>query len=172
MALRFGNVYGPRQDPHGEAGVIAIFAGAVAEGRAVTVFGDGTQTRDYVYVGDVVAGFLAAAGAEATGAVNIGTGVETTVTELVARARRAGRARARPHGRGRAQLPGRLARRRRARLAAGRPARGRPAADARRRPRLELLHLAVAAAAASRRAGRAPPATAPPPPRDPPPGAR
>ena len=84
MALRFGNVYGPRQDPHGEAGVIAIFAGAVAEGRAVTVFGDGSQTRDYVYVGDVVAGFLAAAGAEATGAMNIGTGVETSVAELVA----------------------------------------------------------------------------------------
>ncbi len=83
MALRFGNVYGPRQDPHGEAGVIAIFAGAVAEGRAVTVFGDGSQTRDYVYVGDVVAGFLAAAGAEATGAMNIGTGVETSVAELV-----------------------------------------------------------------------------------------
>ena len=83
MALRFGNVYGPRQDPHGEAGVIAIFAGAAAEGRTVTVFGDGTQTRDYIYVGDVVAGFLAAAGAEATGAVNIGTGVETSVTELV-----------------------------------------------------------------------------------------
>jgi UDP-glucose 4-epimerase len=83
MALRFGNVYGPRQDPHGEAGVIAIFAGAVAEGRTVTVFGDGTQTRDYIYVGDVVDGFLAAAGSGATGAVNIGTGVETAVTELV-----------------------------------------------------------------------------------------
>ena len=84
LALRFGNVYGPRQDPHGEAGVIAIFAGAAAEGRTVTVFGDGSQTRDYVYVGDVVGGFLAAADADATGAVNIGTGVETTVSELVA----------------------------------------------------------------------------------------
>ena len=84
LALRFGNVYGPGQDPHGEAGVIAIFAGAVAEDRPVTVFGDGTQTRDYVYVGDVVAGFLAAANSDAAGALNIGTGVETSVLELVA----------------------------------------------------------------------------------------
>ena len=83
MALRFGNVYGPRQDPHGEAGVIAIFAGAAVEGRTVTIYGDGAQTRDYVYVGDVVAGFLAAAGSDATGAVNIGTGVETAVLDLV-----------------------------------------------------------------------------------------
>jgi UDP-glucose 4-epimerase len=83
LALRFGNVYGPRQDPHGEAGVIAIFAGAVAGQRPVTVYGDGSQTRDYVYVGDVVSGFLAAADATATGAVNIGTGVETSVLELV-----------------------------------------------------------------------------------------
>jgi UDP-glucose 4-epimerase len=83
LVLRFGNVYGPRQDPHGEAGVIAIFAGAAVEGRPVTVFGDGTQTRDYVYVGDVAVGFLAAAGSEATGAFNIGTGIETSVLELV-----------------------------------------------------------------------------------------
>jgi UDP-glucose 4-epimerase len=83
VALRFGNVYGPRQDPHGEAGVIAIFAGAVVEDRQVTVFGDGTQTRDYVYVGDVAEGFLAAAGTEHTGAINIGTGVETSLLELV-----------------------------------------------------------------------------------------
>jgi UDP-glucose 4-epimerase len=82
MALRFGNVYGPRQDPHGEAGVIAIFAGAAAEGRPVTIFGDGSQTRDYVYVGDVVSGFLAAADSDATGAVNIGTALETPVLEL------------------------------------------------------------------------------------------
>jgi UDP-glucose 4-epimerase len=83
LALRFGNVYGPRQDPHGEAGVIAIFAGAAAEGRPVAVYGDGSQTRDYVYVGDVVAGFLAAADSDVTGAINIGTGVETSVLELV-----------------------------------------------------------------------------------------
>jgi len=82
MALRFGNVYGPRQDPHGDAGVIAIFAGAAAEGRPVTVFGDGSQTRDYVYVADVVSGFLAAADSGATGEINIGTGVETSVREL------------------------------------------------------------------------------------------
>jgi UDP-glucose 4-epimerase len=82
MGLRFGNVYGPRQDPHGEAGVIAIFAGAAAEGRPATIYGDGSQTRDYVYVEDVVAGFLAAAGSDATGAVNIGTGIETSVLEL------------------------------------------------------------------------------------------
>jgi UDP-glucose 4-epimerase len=83
LALRFGNVYGPRQDPHGEAGVIAIFSGAKVEGRRATVYGDGSQTRDYVYVGDVVSGFLAAAESDATGAVNIGTGVETSVRELV-----------------------------------------------------------------------------------------
>jgi UDP-glucose 4-epimerase len=82
LALRFGNVYGPRQDLHGEAGVIAIFAGAAAEGRPGTIYGDGSQTRDYVYVGDVVSGFLAAAGSDATGPVNIGTGVETSVLEL------------------------------------------------------------------------------------------
>jgi UDP-glucose 4-epimerase len=83
MALRFGNVFGPRQDPHGEAGVVAIFAGAAAEGRPVTVYGDGTQTRDYIYVSDVVSAALAAASSDATGAVNVGTGVETSVLELV-----------------------------------------------------------------------------------------
>jgi UDP-glucose 4-epimerase len=83
MALRFGNVYGPRQDPHGEAGVVAIFAGAAAEGRPVTVYGDGTQTRDYIYVSDVVAAAIAAASSDATGAVNVGTGVETSVLQLV-----------------------------------------------------------------------------------------
>jgi UDP-glucose 4-epimerase len=82
MSLRFGNVYGPRQDPHGEAGVIAIYAGAKVDGRRATVFGDGMQTRDYVYVGDVVSGFLAAAESDASGAVNIGTAVETSVLEL------------------------------------------------------------------------------------------
>jgi UDP-glucose 4-epimerase len=76
-------VYGPRQDPHGEAGVVAIFAGAAAEGRPVTVYGDGTQTRDYIYVADVVAAFLAAAEIGASGAINIGTGVETSVLDLV-----------------------------------------------------------------------------------------
>jgi UDP-glucose 4-epimerase len=81
-ALRLGNVYGPRQDPHGEAGVVAIFCGALLEGRTPLVFGDGEQTRDYIYVDDVVSGFLAAARSEAGGAFNLGTGLETSVLEL------------------------------------------------------------------------------------------
>src|ERR1019366_7208522 len=60
LALRFGNVYGPRQDPHGEAGVVAIFCGRILDGKPVTIYGDGTQTRDYVYVGDVVRAVVAA----------------------------------------------------------------------------------------------------------------
>lgn len=83
IPLRLGNVYGPRQDPLGEAGVIAIFCGRLREGKRPTVFGDGKQTRDYIYVGDVVAAALAAAESEATGPVNIGTGIETDVLELV-----------------------------------------------------------------------------------------
>jgi UDP-glucose 4-epimerase len=83
VSLRLGNVYGPRQDPLGEAGVIAIFCGLLKEGGRPTVFGDGTQTRDYIYVGDVVSAALAAAGSDATGALNIGTGKETNVLELV-----------------------------------------------------------------------------------------
>jgi UDP-glucose 4-epimerase len=82
VALRFGNVYGPRQDPLGEAGVIAIFCGALLDGRTPKVFGDGRQTRDYIYVGDVVSGFLAASESDAGGAFNIGTGIETDVLEL------------------------------------------------------------------------------------------
>jgi UDP-glucose 4-epimerase len=83
ISLRLGNVYGPRQDPLGEAGVIAIFCGKVKHGGRPKVFGDGSQTRDYIYVGDVVAAALAAAGGETTGAVNVGTGVEASVLELV-----------------------------------------------------------------------------------------
>jgi UDP-glucose 4-epimerase len=82
ISLRLGNVYGPRQDPLGEAGVIAIFCGKLKGGERPTVYGDGTQTRDYIYVGDVVAAALAAAGAETTGPVNIGTGIEASVLEL------------------------------------------------------------------------------------------
>ncbi|HEX3608869.1 MAG TPA: NAD-dependent epimerase/dehydratase family protein [Solirubrobacterales bacterium] len=82
VALRLGNVYGPRQDPLGEAGVIAIFCGRLRAGERPTVFGDGKQTRDYIYVGDVVAAALAAAESEATGPINVGTGVETDVLEL------------------------------------------------------------------------------------------
>jgi UDP-glucose 4-epimerase len=83
ISLRYGNVYGPRQDPLGEAGVIAIFCGRLIEGERPTVFGDGLQTRDYVYVGDVVAANLAAAQASATGPFNIGTGQQTSVLDLV-----------------------------------------------------------------------------------------
>ena len=83
LALRFGNVYGPRQDPHGEAGVVAIFCGRILDGKPVTIYGDGTQTRDYVYVGDVVRAVVAAAKSRASGiALNIGTGIETSVNEL------------------------------------------------------------------------------------------
>jgi UDP-glucose 4-epimerase len=82
IALRLGNVYGPRQDPLGEAGVIAIFCGLLRSGGRPTVYGDGRQTRDYIYVGDVVAAALAAAGSSVSGAVNVGTGRETDVLEL------------------------------------------------------------------------------------------
>ena len=80
VALRYGNVYGPRQDPHGEAGVVAIFFGRLAGDEPLRVFGDGRQTRDYVYVGDVVAATLAAQGH--AGVFNVGTGIETSVLEL------------------------------------------------------------------------------------------
>jgi len=90
VTLRYGNVYGPRQDPHGEAGVIAIFCGRLLEGRRPTIFGDGLQTRDYTYVGDIVAANLtAAAHPDAHGAYNVGTGVESTVLEIVAAVREA-----------------------------------------------------------------------------------
>src|SRR3954453_2795171 len=62
VSLRFGNVYGPRQEPHGEAGVVAIFMGRLRDGGTPTIYGDGSQTRDYIFVGDVVQGMLAAAG--------------------------------------------------------------------------------------------------------------
>jgi UDP-glucose 4-epimerase len=82
VSLRLGNVYGPRQDPLGEAGVIAIFCGKLGAGERPTVFGDGTQTRDYIYVGDVVAAALAAAESSFSGPVNIGSGIETDVLTL------------------------------------------------------------------------------------------
>jgi UDP-glucose 4-epimerase len=85
VTLRYGNVYGPRQDPLGEAGVIAIFCGRLMDGGRPTIYGDGRQTRDYVFVGDVVAANLAAAdNREVGGAVNVGTGRETSVLDLVA----------------------------------------------------------------------------------------
>lgn len=89
VALRFGNVYGPRQDPHGEAGVVAIFCTRMIEGKPLTIFGDGLQTRDYVYVGDVAravflgaTGKLPAVGPVDARAFNVGTGVGTSVVEL------------------------------------------------------------------------------------------
>jgi len=83
VSLRYGNVYGPRQDVHGEAGVVAIFCGALIEGRRPTVFGDGRQTRDWVDVSDVVRANLMAADSDLTGPVNIGHGQETSVLELI-----------------------------------------------------------------------------------------
>jgi UDP-glucose 4-epimerase len=83
ISLRYGNVYGPRQDPLGEAGVIAIFCGKLLEGAQPTIFGDGLQTRDYVYVSDVVEANLRAVESEASGPFNVGVGVEVNVLELV-----------------------------------------------------------------------------------------
>lgn len=82
VVLRYSNVYGPRQDPHGEAGVVAIFTKAMLEGRAPTIFGDGSQTRDFVYVGDVARANVLAAAAGSPGAANIATGAETSVNEV------------------------------------------------------------------------------------------
>jgi UDP-glucose 4-epimerase len=88
VALRYGNVFGPRQDPHGEAGVVAIFFGRIANGQELHIFGDGRQTRDYVFAADVVAATLAAASGPA-GVYNVGTGVETSVLELAEGCKRA-----------------------------------------------------------------------------------
>ena len=89
VALRFANVFGPRQDPHGEAGVVAIFCQRLLDQKAMTVFGDGGQTRDYVYVGDVARAHVRAAGIATIPAgrvddraFNLGTGRETSVVEL------------------------------------------------------------------------------------------
>ena len=83
-SLALGNVYGPRQDPHGEAGVVAIFAGRLLTGEACTIFGDGEQTRDFVYVDDVVDAFVRAADRGGGLLLNIGTGAETSVNQLYA----------------------------------------------------------------------------------------
>jgi UDP-glucose 4-epimerase len=89
VVLRYGNVYGPRQDPHGEAGVVAIFFGRLTSGETPLIFGDGRQTRDYVYVGDVVNANLAALGYEGPHeAFNIGTESETSVVDLLAESQR------------------------------------------------------------------------------------
>lgn len=80
--LRYANVYGPRQDPHGEAGVISIFCDAIQRGEPMTIFGDGKQTRDYIYVSDVVEANMLAMQRNVPTAVNIGTGVQTSVVKL------------------------------------------------------------------------------------------
>ncbi len=81
-ALRYANVYGPRQDPHGEAGVVAIFCGRLLEGKPCTIFGDGGQTRDYVFVGDVARANVLAAEKRFDGPLNVGTGIETDVNAI------------------------------------------------------------------------------------------
>jgi UDP-glucose 4-epimerase len=82
VAMRYANVYGPRQDPHGEAGVVAIFARKLLAGETPTINGDGEQTRDYVYVGDLVRANLALLESGFSGALNFGTGIETSVNQL------------------------------------------------------------------------------------------
>ena len=81
VVLRYGNVYGPRQDPHGEAGVVALFLGALASGGKARIFGEGAQTRDYVYVGDVARATVSSLG-QRGGVFNIGTGREVSVVDL------------------------------------------------------------------------------------------
>jgi UDP-glucose 4-epimerase len=83
--LRLANVYGPRQDPAGESGVIPIFCARVLAGERPVIYGDGTQTRDYLYIGDAVGAFLAAADQGRPGIWNFGTGVETSVLDLAGR---------------------------------------------------------------------------------------
>jgi len=82
IALRYANIYGPRQDPFGEAGVVAIFSKKMLEGESPIINGDGNQTRDYVFVGDVVQANIKALRSNYTGCINIGTATETTVNEL------------------------------------------------------------------------------------------
>jgi UDP-glucose 4-epimerase len=89
VVLRYPNVYGPRQDPHGEAGVVAIFALALLAGEPCTIFGDGTKTRDYCYVGDIAEANLAALNSPATGVYNLGRGIEVTDLEIFETVRQA-----------------------------------------------------------------------------------
>jgi len=81
-ALRYSNVYGPRQDPHGEAGVVAIFSRQLLAGAEAVITGDGAQTRDFVYVGDVAEANALALDSAAVGAFNVGTGKETSINEI------------------------------------------------------------------------------------------
>ena len=96
VALRYSNVYGPRQDPHGEAGVVAIFSERLLKGEPCSIFGDGLQTRDFVYIGDVVAANVRALDCEFKGGVNICSGVGTTVVDLFARLAAAAKVQVRP----------------------------------------------------------------------------
>jgi len=82
VLLALGNVYGPRQDPHGEAGVVAIFLGRMLRGEQPVIYGDGTQVRDYVFVGDAVDAFVRSMDGSFAGGVNIGTGIGTSVLDL------------------------------------------------------------------------------------------
>ena len=81
-ALRYANVYGPRQDPHGEAGVVAIFTRRLLSGEKARINGDGKQTRDFVYVGDVAEANARALGSDAVGSFNVGTGIETDISTI------------------------------------------------------------------------------------------
>jgi UDP-glucose 4-epimerase len=83
VVLRLGNVYGPRQNPHGEAGVVAIFSGMLLDGEQPALRGEGKPTRDYVYVTDVANAFVAAAGGTRAGTFNVGTGRETSTARLL-----------------------------------------------------------------------------------------
>lgn len=96
VALRYANVYGPRQNPHGEAGVVAIFAERLLRGEPCTIYGNGQQTRDFVYVLDVARANLLAAERDVQGPINIGTGTETAITELHARLAQAAQVRQKP----------------------------------------------------------------------------
>ena len=145
--MRLGNIYGPRQTPHGEAGVVAIFSYRLWAGEPCTLFGHGSPTRDYVHVLDVVAALRAASGR--AGIYNVGTGVETDVSTLYARLAEAAGSTAEPDarrlaaGRAAALLPGRLARPQRARLGAPDRDRRRPRrhvrGDGRRLPRCRVI---------------------------------
>ena len=98
-ALRYANVYGPRQDPHGEAGVVAIFAQRLLSGERARINGDGKQTRDFVYVGDVADANARALTSDAVGSFNVGTGIETDITTIFQLLRRlAGSSQPEEHG--------------------------------------------------------------------------
>ena len=132
---RLGNVYGPRQNPHGEAGVVAIFSVRLLEGQSLTVYGHGKPTRDYIHVSDVVGAMRAATGHRGT--FNVGTGVETDVMSLLGHLQDAAGTSTEPEladlrrGRAGAQLPRLLPGRARVRLARRGPRRPRPARDLR-----------------------------------------